>query len=64
MQVWVVEHGFDGFDYKGSDIDAVFSSKEAAESWVAALVNEDEDFGRHGEYYKLWSFVVDGMVKK
>jgi len=61
MEVWIVLYGF---EYEGADPVAVFSSKEAAESWVAALVNEDEDFGRHGEYYKLWSFVVDGMVKK
>jgi len=61
MEVWIVLYGF---EYEGADPVAVFSSKEAAESWVAALVNEDEDFGRSGEYYRLLSFVVDEKVNK
>ena len=64
MEVWVVEHGFDVHGFEGADTVAVFSSKEAAESWVAALVNEDEDFGRHGDYYKISSLVVDEKANK
>ena len=61
MQVWIVLYGF---DYEGADPVAVFSSKEAAEKWVADLVNECKDFGRNREYYKLLSFVVDEKANK
>ena len=61
MLVWVVEHGY---SYEGGAPCAAFSSKELAEDWVYEQMKDDDDFGRHGEYYKVWSFSVDEKKNK
>lgn len=60
MKVWIL---LEAWDYEGSEIIDVFSTKEAAEAEANSLSNDDRYASFRGPHYHVREFIVrEGKV--